>query len=103
MSKSAIRLLTLAICATSLVVVPVAEPAKAESSSSKKHKRHVQGHVQRSPGFDGYWYAGQAWPVTRPTPGPVCPGSGRSFDCKVWPPPFDEDPDRKTSGSDAGG
>jgi hypothetical protein len=24
----------------------------------------------------------------------------RSFDCKIWPPPFDEDPDRKVSGSD---
>jgi hypothetical protein len=100
MSKSAIRLLTLAICATSLVVVPTVEPAKAASSISKKHKRHVQ----RAPGFRGTWYAGQAWPVpvTRPS-GPVCPGIGRSFDCKVWPPPFDEDPDRKASGSDAGG
>jgi hypothetical protein len=103
MSKSAIRLLTLAVCATSLVMVPMVEPAKAASSISKKHKRHV--HVQRAPGFagawGGTWYAGQA-PVARPS-GSVCPGMGRSFDCKVWPPPFDEDPDRKVSGSDAGG
>jgi hypothetical protein len=102
MSKSAIRFFTLAICATSLVLVPMVDPAKAISSSSKKHKRHV--HAQRAPGFGGAWggnwYAGQ--PVARP-PGPVCPGVGRSFDCKVWPPPFDEDPDRKTSGTDAGG
>ena len=105
MGKSAIRLLILAVCATSLVMVPTVDPAKAASSSSKKHKRHV--HVQRTPGFGGAlgstWYAGQApAPVARPS-GPVCPGIGRSFDCKVWPPPFDEDPDRKVSGSDAGG
>jgi hypothetical protein len=98
MSKSAIRFFTLAICATSLVMVPMVDPAKAASTSSKKHKRHVQW----SPGYSGPWYAGQALPVAR-SPGPVCPGIGRSFDCKVWPPPFDEDPDRKTSGSDAGG
>jgi hypothetical protein len=110
MSKSAIRLLTLAICATSLVMVPTVEPAKAASSSSKKHtssisKKHKR-HVQRAPGFGGAWggtwYARQA-PVARPPSGPVCPGIGRSFDCKVWPPPFDEDPDRKASGTDAGG
>jgi hypothetical protein len=29
--------------------------------------------------------------------GDVCPGIGRSFDCKIWPPPFEDDPDRKTS------
>jgi hypothetical protein len=28
---------------------------------------------------------------------PVCPGLGRSFDCKIWPPPYADDPDRKTS------
>jgi len=98
MSKSAIRVLTLAICATSLMLVPPVEPAQAASHSSKKHKRYVQP----SPGWHGYSYAGQAWPVARPS-GSVCPGVGRSFECKVWPPPFDEDPDRKTSGSDAGG
>ncbi len=102
MSKSAIRLFTLVICSASLAMAPVADPAKAASTSSKKHKRQV--HVQRAPGFGGAWggnwYAGQ--PVVRP-PGPACPGTGRSFDCKVWPPPFDEDPDRKASGSDAGG
>jgi hypothetical protein len=27
--------------------------------------------------------------------GPICPGIARGIDCKVWPPPIDEDPDRK--------
>jgi hypothetical protein len=30
-------------------------------------------------------------------PGPICPGIGRSFECKIWPPPFEDDPDRKVS------
>ena len=25
----------------------------------------------------------------------VCPGGARSFDCKVWPPPAYDDPDRR--------
>jgi hypothetical protein len=98
MSKFAIRLLTLAICTTALVLVPTVTPAKAESSS-----RHIKKH-KRSHGFSAPRAAGQPWPVTRPAnpSGPVCPGNGRSFDCRVWPPPYDEDPDRKVSGSDGG-
>jgi hypothetical protein len=93
MSKIAIRLLTLATFA--LVVVPVIAPAKAEASSSKKHKKHVK----RSPGFSDPWSAGRAWPVTRPAsqPGAVCPGIARSFECTRWPPPMEDDPDRKVS------
>ena len=84
MSKTAIRLLTLAITASVTVA-----PAKADSA--KKHR-----HVQRSLVLSD---PGQVRPVT----GPVCPGLARSIDCKAWPPPFDEDPDRKHSGSDGGG
>jgi hypothetical protein len=99
MSKLAIRLLTLAISATALVLVPTVTPANAETSSGRHIKKHKKSH-----GFSVPRSAGQPWPVTRPAsqPGPVCPGNGRSFDCRVWPPPFDEDPDRKVSGSDGG-
>ncbi len=100
MSKLAIRLLMLAISATALVLVPTVTPANAETSSRhiKKHKR------QMSHGFNVPRSAGQAWPVSRPPsqPGAVCPGIARSIDCRVWPPPFDDDPDRKISGSDGG-
>jgi len=103
MSKFAIRLLTLAMYATPLVVVPMVTPAKAETSSSrhlnlKKHKR------QKSPGLSDPWSAGQARPVTRPSSQAdgVCPGIARSFDCRTWPPPMYDDPDRKVSGSDGG-
>jgi len=101
MSKLAIRLLTLAISATALVLVPTVAPANAETSSSRHFKKHQK---QRSPGFSAPRSAGRAWPVTRPPsqPGAVCPGIARGIDCRVWPPPFDDDPDRKISGSDGG-
>ena len=101
MSKFAIRLLTLAACATALVAVPVVASAKAETSSSKHIKKH-KGKIQRRLGFGDPWSVGQAWPVARP-PSPAgwaCPGIARSFECRTWPPPMDEDPDRKASGTD---
>jgi hypothetical protein len=101
MSKFAIRLLTLAMYTTALVVVPMATPAKAETSS-----RHIKKHkTQKSPGFSDPWSAGRAWPVTRSSSqaGEVCPGIARSFECRgAWPPPMYDDPDRKVSGSDGG-
>jgi hypothetical protein len=30
----------------------------------------------------------------------VCPGSARSFDCKIWPPPAYDDPDRRGAMAD---
>jgi hypothetical protein len=102
MSKFAISLLTLAICAT-VAVVPMVTAATAETSSSKHIKKHKK-IILRSHGFSDPWSAGQAWPVTRPSSqaGPVCPGIARSFECKIWPPPMDDDPDRKHSSSDGG-
>jgi hypothetical protein len=96
MSQFAIRLLTFAICVTALVVAPMVIPAKAETSSSRHIKKHKK---QRSPGFNNPWSAGQAWPVTRPSSqaGGVCPGIARGFECRTWPPPMEDDPDRKVS------
>jgi len=101
MSKFAIRLLMLAISATALVLVPTVTPANAETSSSRHIKKHK---TQSSPGFIAPRSAGQPWPVSRPPsqPGAVFPGIARGIDCRVWPPPFDDDPDRKISGSDGG-
>ena len=103
MSKFAIRLLTLVMYATSLPVISMITPAKAETISSKHMKKHRK-NIQRSPGFSDPRSAGQAWPVTRPSSpaGDVCPGIARSFECKIWPPPMYDDPDRKHSGTDGG-
>lgn len=49
MSKSATRLLTLAIFATGLVAVPMITPAKAATISSEEEK--AKKKIQTSPGF----------------------------------------------------
>ena len=98
MSKYTI--LTLAIFATSLVAVPAVRPADAAASSRhiKKHQKLHVGHRSSDPRFGG-----PAWSVIRPSgrTGEVCPGIARSFDCATWPPPIDQDPDRKASGADS--
>jgi hypothetical protein len=38
-------------------------------------------------------------PVPRPSSEAVCPGNARGIDCRVWPPPIKDDPDRLISGS----
>jgi hypothetical protein len=100
MSKFAIRILTLATFAAAQAVVPVITPAEA-AHSGKVFKKRI---AHRSPRSSYGWSAGQAWPAARSysPAGPACPGLARSFDCKVWPPPIDEDPDRRVSGSDGG-
>ena len=73
MSKFAIRLLTLAVYATSLVAVPMVTPAGAAAESSKQIKKHKKIH--RSPGI----------------------ANARSPSANPFP-PMDEDPDRKAGG-----
>src|ERR1700747_1706790 len=94
-SKIAILLLMLATYATALVVVPPVTPAKATTSNGKHLKKHKK---QNRAGFS---HPSQAWPGNRPSSQPVCPGNARAIDCRVWPPPIEDDPDRKVSGTDA--
>jgi hypothetical protein len=103
MIKLATRLLTLAIFAMPLVLVPMVTPAKAAASSGKHVKKHKR-NIYRGPGFGDPWSAGRARPFIVPSSpsGPVCPGNARGIDCRRWPPPMEDDPDRKVSGSDAG-
>ena len=78
MSKSVIRLLTLAIYTTAPVVVPMVTPAKAATSSSGEIEKNRKKN-QKSPG------------VSDPKP------SGPSLS-----PPMNDDPDRKASGGGGG-
>jgi hypothetical protein len=97
MSRLAIRFSVAAICATAFVVVPAITPAQAKKVSRHmhvvKHKWHRTHHYGRA------WPSGEMRPVAGyyNQPGPICPGIGRSFECKIWPPPFEDDPDRKVS------
>jgi hypothetical protein len=99
MGKLAIRLSILTIGATVLVALPAVAPTKAEARSRHGHvHNHVQKH-KRYRGYAGPSFVGEARPVIRPSyqSGEICPGIGRSFECKIWPPPYADDPDRKTS------
>jgi hypothetical protein len=101
MRPTAIRLLTLTICTTTLL--PLVTATESEASSRHVRKHQWASHQRMSPGYRHAWAAGEIRPVAPAyNRGTVCPAMGRSFDCAVWPPPFDEDPDRKVSGSDGG-
>ena len=52
MIKFAIRLATLAICATALIAVPVVTPAEA-ATSSKATKKHKRIHANSGTGNSG--------------------------------------------------
>ena len=100
MRKLAIRFSVLAIGATALLAVSAIAPAEAKSASRHhshmaKHHQHWRHHAERP------WYGTPAQPMARSYSQSgsswVCPGIGRSFDCKVWPPPYEDDPDRRTS------
>ena len=86
----------LVIGAAAVAIIPASAPVQAKASRHMHHKTH-HGHWRHH--YGQVWYGYPAAPMVRPTSqsGWVCPGIGRSFDCKVWPPPFEDDPDRKTS------
>ena len=97
MRPYAIRFLTLAIYATAVVVIPAITATQGETASRHQRKHHQP----RSLGWSDRWAPRPIRPaVPSYTPGNACPGNARGIDCKVWPPPMDEDPDRKLSGAD---
>jgi hypothetical protein len=103
MSKFATRLLTLAIYSAALAVVPMVTPAQAGTSHSKHLKKHARFQTHQR--FGDPWYAHQAWPNHQTWPAAASSSVPtktcfRAFECAKWPPPFDEDPDRKVSGTD---
>jgi hypothetical protein len=100
MMRSAIRLLPLIVAAMALG--GPAATAKSETSRGKHIKKHTT--LIRPIRHAGDFAAGRAWPTANPSyqSGEVCPGIARSFECKIWPPPINDDPDRKISGSDGG-
>jgi hypothetical protein len=93
MGRLAIRLSTLTICATALVAAPFFATVGAEAGTRHAHvKKHPRHWRPTAPVF------AEPRPYMAPSQsGWVCPGVGRSFECKIWPPPFEDDPDRKTS------
>ncbi|HET7887135.1 MAG TPA: hypothetical protein VFL62_12980 [Bradyrhizobium sp.] len=96
-SKS--RLLTLTVCA--MAIAPFVTMSAAQTSGRHIRKHHHGINLVRSPVRDSW----AAAPSVAPPParaGQACPGNARAVDCTVWPPPIDEDPDRKATSSDGG-
>ena len=85
MRKSATRLLTLAIYATALVMVPLVTSAKAATNGSEEKK--AKKTIQTSPGSSDPGSADRA-----------SANCSRGIDCKTWPPRIYDDPDRKSGG-----
>jgi hypothetical protein len=97
------RLLALAVCTTAMGSLIATSEAGTSSRHTKKHHARMSHQYRTTYGFNDVGAAGPVAPVATPSGRrTVCPGMGRSFDCAIWPPPYDEDPDRKVSGSDGG-
>ena len=104
MRSHAILPLTLTVSAIALVAVVTT--GAAEGSSRHIRKRHQPMNYQQRTGvrFNDAWAPGEVRPAAAPgRTGSACPGNARAIDCTVWPPPFDDDPDRKATSSDGGG
>jgi len=99
MSKFTIGLLTLAMYATALALVPSVTPVQAAANSAKHHIKKHKKNMHWSPGVRESWSSDQARPVARPSSqaGVSC---ARGFECGRWPPSIYDDPDRKASGTD---
>ncbi|WP_298261881.1 hypothetical protein [Bradyrhizobium sp.] len=97
MGKFAIRVLTLAIGAAAVAAIPAITPAAAKASRHVHHMHMKKHGWYGTYPYRGAWVGPPAQPMARSSSDWVCPGISRSFDCKVWPPPFEDDPDRKVS------
>ena len=95
MTKPAIRLSVLAIGAAALLTASAPAQATENSRHLHHHQMKHQRHWRHHDGHARYGYPGTRMVGPDSQPGPVCPGIGRSFDCKIWPPPYADDPDRK--------
>ena len=101
MRRSKIRSLTLVICATA-VVIPVVGATDVEASSRHIRKHHERTSLGWNNALRRSWAAEEVRPVAPSWSqgSDVCPGIARSFDCKIWPPPVIDDPDRRGGSGD---
>jgi hypothetical protein len=100
MRYAAIRLLMLGTCVMAVAVA--ATESAASSRHIRKHQHRMNLGRDSTRTLRDSWAAGNVRPIAPPRAGPACPGSARAIDCTVWPPPIDEDPDRKATSSDGG-
>lgn len=95
--------LVLGACAAVVVSLVPAGEATASGLHVRKHHHRASPHQRTYLGFNDHRAARAFVPVAAPSSrGSACPGNARAIDCTVWPPPFEDDPDRKATSSDGG-
>ena len=100
MRPSTIGFLILTVGATATVPVVTATDVEASSRHVRKH------HHRMNLGWNNSWRRSWAAQDMRPVApswsggGDACPGNARGIDCRIWPPPVNEDPDRRNGSGD---
>jgi hypothetical protein len=99
MRHGAIRVLILA--APAVAAISLLAPSGAEASRYVR-KHHPQTKLGLNNSLRRSWAAEEVRPIVRPWSGggDVCPGNARGIDCKSWPPPIIDDPDRRNGSGD---
>ena len=93
------RLLRVAVGTAAMVSMVATSEAGASGRHIRKHQQRTHLRVNNA------WASEEVRPVAPARSwggGEVCPGNARAIDCKIWPPPMYDDPDRKQSGADGG-
>lgn len=104
MRSHAIRLLTLTVSAVAMAAVVTTGAAEGSSRHIRKHYQPMSHQQRTDVRFNDARARGEVHPAAAPPgrTGSACPGNARAIDCTVWPPPIDDDPDRKATSSDGG-
>jgi hypothetical protein len=92
------RLLTLAVFAMSVIVIPVMTAGDGVASSRHLYKNHKRTSHRLTNALASEEFHPAA--PARNFGGDVCPGNARGIDCRIWPPPIKDDPDRRNGSGD---
>jgi hypothetical protein len=100
-----IRRLIMAVCVTAVGVIPMVKATESEANSPHIGKHYKKHYKLKKPGLNAL-ASRKIRPWLQPSfehgADDVCPGNPHgAYECKIWPPPVDVDPDRRNG--DAGG
>lgn len=100
MRPSTIGFLILTIGATA--TVPVVTAIGADTGKRHIRKHHPQTDLGWNHSLRRSWAAQDIRPAAPSWSGggDACPGNARGIDCRIWPPPVNDDPDRKNGSGD---
>ena len=101
MRPAPVRLFTLVISATVLVIPLITATASDAGSRHVRTHHQFKSHAARHVRFQETFARDEVRPIARPAyVGDPCEGAARGIDCKIWPPPIEFDPDRRNPSGD---